>query len=432
MFPVSPARTRNRGRGFGFNRGAKIPPSLRLRFNEGIVDPRITYTGSNGTYFNSAGTLTAATTNVPRIDYDPATLICRGLLIEESRTNSIRNNTMGGASAGTPGTAPTNWAISAAAGNLTTVSIIGTGTENGISYIDVRMVASGAVNGLVQFETTTQIAAVIGQTWTHSNYVKLVGGSLTNVQPRTILSEYNGTGTFLAGSTNNFTPTSAGLATQPTTLSRTFNQATTAFTASGIQYIFSGAGDITLRIGLPQLELGAFATSVIQTSTVAVTRAADIASMTGTNFSSWYNQTQGTFVVNYALVQPANGGNQFVVRASDNSYNNAVAINTSSTGFPELVTVFGGIFDGIASAASALTANVFTKAAGAYIANNLGISKDGAAVVTDASATIPSALTRLDIGSDHAGANHFGSGWIQSIEYYPVRDRDAFLRASSL
>ena len=61
----------------------------------------------------------------------------RGILIEESRTNQIRNNSMQGAVAGTPGTLPTNWGVSVAGGLTRTV--VGTGTENGIEYIDVRV-----------------------------------------------------------------------------------------------------------------------------------------------------------------------------------------------------------------------------------------------------------------------------------------------------
>src|SRR3954464_10592323 len=61
-------------------------------------------------YFDQTGTLQAAATNVPRLDWDPVTLQPRGLLVEEARTNGIRNNSMTGAVVGTPGTLPTNWA----------------------------------------------------------------------------------------------------------------------------------------------------------------------------------------------------------------------------------------------------------------------------------------------------------------------------------
>ena len=48
-----------------------------------------------------------------------------------------------------------------------------------------------------------------------------------------------------------------------------------------------------------QLEAGSFATSYMPTVASTVTRAADQASITGTNFSSWYNQAQGTMYVEW-------------------------------------------------------------------------------------------------------------------------------------
>lgn len=53
----------------------------------------VTFTrSSSATYFDSAGALQTATTDVPRFDYDPATLVARGLLIEEQRTNLLLNS----------------------------------------------------------------------------------------------------------------------------------------------------------------------------------------------------------------------------------------------------------------------------------------------------------------------------------------------------
>ena len=43
-----------------------------------------------------------------------------------------------------------------------------------------------------------------------------------------------------------------------------------------------------------QVEVGSFATSYIPTTDSAVTRAADLAEISGTNFSSWYNPDAST------------------------------------------------------------------------------------------------------------------------------------------
>ncbi len=55
--------------------------------------PAITFTrASIGTFFDASGTLQTATNDTPRFDHDPATGASRGLLIEESRQNSLLNS----------------------------------------------------------------------------------------------------------------------------------------------------------------------------------------------------------------------------------------------------------------------------------------------------------------------------------------------------
>jgi hypothetical protein len=94
------------------------PPSLDLNFISGVLDPRITFTRAAGpaTYFDVAGTLQTAGTNVPRFDYDPVTHAAKGLLIEESRINLYLNS----ATLGTQGVTTANIPY--------TVSFYGTGT----------------------------------------------------------------------------------------------------------------------------------------------------------------------------------------------------------------------------------------------------------------------------------------------------------------
>jgi hypothetical protein len=412
-----------------------IKPSLLLDFaNVGRLDPRITFTrASTATYFNSLGVLTTANNDVARFDYDPSTLAAQGLLIEEQRTNSIRNNTMVGAVAGTPGTAPTNWSRSASPTSGISNEIVGTGTESGITYIDLRFTgtASATFGFSVNTDSGTAAAASASQAWTGSSYLKLAAGSLNGATVQIVINEYSSVPAFLRNTfSSTIIPTTANLATQRSALS-----VTTGASTASVQQAFSvgftnGATyDFTLRIGLPQLELGAFATSVIPTTTTALTRNADVANMTGTNFSSWYNQSSGSMFVEFSLSQPASGGNQFLVRASDNTYNNSVADNINATGFFALATASGGVFDGVATATIAVSANTITKACGAYATNDLAACKDGGAVATDSSATIPTGLTRFDIGSDHAGLNRVKAGYIRRIAYYPVRATNAQLQA---
>lgn len=61
-----------------------------------------------------------------------------------------------------------------------------------------------------------------------------------------------------------------------------------------------------------QVEAGTFPTSYIPTSGSTVTRSQDIAQITGDNFNSWYNQSEGTLYYQYSAI----GGNQFLSPAS--------------------------------------------------------------------------------------------------------------------
>ena len=62
---------------------------LNLDFTTGVLDSRVFFERySTGTYYNSSGLLVSAATDVPRFEYNPATLVPRGLLLEVGRTNA--------------------------------------------------------------------------------------------------------------------------------------------------------------------------------------------------------------------------------------------------------------------------------------------------------------------------------------------------------
>ena len=85
-------------------------PLFDLRFDTGSITPPPGYSfrrASTGWCFDAFGALVAVATDTPRYDHDPITLANLGLLMEEARTNAVRNPRFEGAIAGTPGTAPT-------------------------------------------------------------------------------------------------------------------------------------------------------------------------------------------------------------------------------------------------------------------------------------------------------------------------------------
>ena len=237
--------------------------------------------------------------NVPRIDFrnaDGTLSSCGRLLLEPQRTNSIRNSSMVGAVAGSPGTLPTNYTS-----NFRGFSsqVVGTGTENGVPYIDLRLFGT-STGGQVELtlEGNQQMAALVGQTWSLSSYLKIVAGSLpSGSQAGFAITERNSAGASLVEQAYPLTVTSS---LQRFTTTRTLNQATTAFV--NVRVIVTTSltpADFTIRIAAPQMELGAYATTWVPTTTAAVTRIADAASKTGV--SSLIGQTEGTMFVDLNL-----------------------------------------------------------------------------------------------------------------------------------
>jgi hypothetical protein len=417
------------GFGLGFPRSVSPAggPTLNFQFaGSTTLDPLITFTrASTATFFNSAGVLTSAAVDAPRFDFNPSTLAAQGLLIEESRTNSIRNNTMVGAVAGTPGTLPTNWTGATTVDGLAR-EVVGTGTENGINYIDVRYSGTSGTAGnstLITFDANNFIVAANAQTWTGSIYARLVSGSLTNVSLVALSVRYNDAAAALLTSQNTaFTPTSS------------FARITNAFTAANASTAFvnatllanftdSSAVDFTLRIGLPQLEQGAFATSVIPTTTTALTRAADVALVN--TLSPWYNASEGTIYADFSFI-------------GQNSAANKIVNFDAGAGFADAIEIYApGItprFDVFVASSpqaqltpapgTAVPLNTAVKVAGAYALNDFAACRGGGIVATDTTGTLPT-VNRLVIGNQ--SSSQYLNGYLRRITYYPRRLSNAEL-----
>lgn len=387
---------------------------------------------STGSYIDATGTLQSAAINVARNTYNPANLLAQPfLLLEEARTNSIRNNTMVGAVAGTPGTVPTNWTVTT--GGVTR-TIVGTGTEGGITYIDVRLQAASAISTFVLFDATNQIAASNGQTWTASTYIKLISGSLTNLDVSSRLTMYSSAPALLGNFAVTVTPTAANLATQRYINTATLNNASVATIDSEIWLIATGAYDITLRIGLPQLEQGTGATSVIPTTTTALTRSADVSSSAQATraadlapintLSPWYNASEGTLVVETLRSFVPSAATYPAAAEFDNGTLTRWGVyatpQASVTEYRAFVQDAGVGQADIGGVASRIAINTVVKQAFAAKLNDFALSVNGSAVFTDTAGIFPSTVNRMSIGSSYVAANFF-NGYIRRITYYPRR-----------
>jgi hypothetical protein len=352
----------------------------------------------------------------------------RGLLVEEARTNSIRNNSMQGAVAGViggGGALPTNWSWGGGTG--ITLEVVAIGTENGIDYLDLKLsgtTGSGSF-GLRPEAAADQIAASSGQVRTYSAFTALRAGSIANITS----IQQNTSGYTAGGATNADGALSADIkGSLPTSLNAasrsnvviTLADATTAFVRPQLLLVYntSVAIDITLRIGWPQEELGSFSTSPIRTTSAAATRAADVISVTtppafGAAHSLFIDATPPTYnVVNQIAVQISitNADRIRLMRFAGGAAGGEVTVASATLGSPTT---------GVAWTTSG-------KLAGAFATNDQAVSLNGSAVGTTAVAIFTP--TTFHLGQNGGGGSPL-NGYIRRVAYWPTRLSNAQLQA---
>jgi len=385
---------------------------LDLRFAlQKTLDPRVTFTrASSGTFVGSDGLIKTATTDEPRFDHNPTTGESLGLLVEEARTNLLLRSEE----------FETSWTPTRA--SVTTNAVA---APSGATTADKLVEDTTATN---THQLQQSVTLVANTTYTFSVFIK----SAERTELRVLFSAgSDGINAFFNFATGVATPqanTGSGVvsSTSLVALPNGWYRAT----VTGLVSPTSTAGAVTLRLinatsnsytgdgtsGLflwgAQLEAGAFPTSYIPTITATVTRSADVASITGANFSSWYRQDEGTVFVN--AINPA--ASTTLYAASDGTANNRIQADTgTNTRIARVVA--GGTTQ--ANNSIAYTFGTQQQFALSYVLNSINFANAGTLGTEDTSATIPT-VDQLRIGANPTGANAL-NGTIKRLTYWPQR-----------
>lgn len=372
---------------------------------------------STGTFFNSSGTLTTAAVNGPRFNhvYDGTNWVSKGLLVEEQRTNSCRYSDL-------------------SAGFLTLRASINSSSTVAPDGSSSRKLVETATSGThFNYASPPFLAITNGTVYTISAFVK--AGERTKV----LLSSNTGGLTL----DTSFDLSSGAVISSSATSSAIVNvgngwyriSATKACsvndsTAPGINLLdgsgnssYTGDGSSGLFIWGIQQESGSFPTSYIPTTSAAVTRSADVCQITGTDFSGFWNEPAGSIVAEGDT--PASG-TKSLVSADNATANESSVLRTVGTD-PLFVVTDGSVAQASIDSGSVSSGTGF-KVAAAYTVNDFAVSKDAAAVVADASGTIPTP-TQINIGTDASG--NYLCGHIARLRYYPTRLTNAKLQELS-
>ncbi len=389
-------------------------------FGRGIasIGDLVTFSGgANGTRVNNAGLIVPAA--APRFDYDPVTLSCKGLLAEEQRTNLlVRSQEFDNAT----------W--SKANNTITANASIG---PDGVLSMDKTTPAAGITMGTGNAQTRISSAVIsktAGTSYALTLYAK--AGEFDSFFIGWIDTAGNSTFSYNLGTGAASTVSGPGAPSMVAVGNGFYrgNAALTQVTTESQNIRFSakdsvatvGDGASGISIWQADLQAGAFATSPIPTVASQVTRTADVAVMTGTNFSSWYNQAAFTLVIKF---KGQASGTKSYFSISDGTVNARIELQ-SVGGTLTLNVIDGGVAQAALALGSVVTGTDYTVAI-AWALNDFAASVNGAALVTDGAGTLPTP-DRLHIGMDYAAAN-VACTTIARVNGYPSRLSNAQLQA---
>jgi len=407
---------------FSLTATERVLPRLALDWTTGLAQSGVDVArAGTATFVGSNGFIQLATANTQRVDWSKET---PGLLVEESRTNSITNSDYVNL-AGWNG-------VNSVRGSASIV--YPAGLSGGSLIID-----SAANDRHIAFKQFTSVAATYSQSMYFAQgtlrYVQLqLSGPANNFGVVADLEEGIITDTY----TSNSAPGSfygiedagngwwrvwcgltitAGIAYA---VIATSNSATPTYGAAG-NPVYIGTSQLVYAYGL-QVEVGAFPTSYIPTAGSAVTRNADVATMTGTNFSDWYSDNGSV----YCELTPLAITSKLSLYFND-------GVNTGESNFlynATNVLYFRSRSGGSTQATLNAGANSFVvgqtvKAVAGWADNNFGLARDGNTPSTTLSGTVSTAITQLAIGE--VGVNNI----YRKIMFWPQKLTTAEIQAFS-
>ena len=414
-----------------------VRPTLSLNFARSkTLDPRITFErNSIGTYVDEDGLIETAGIDKARFDHDPATGESLGLLIEESRTNKLLYSE--------------------------DFTAAGWGNVNVVKTADAAVAPDGTTTADEIYATTTNInqgltnrsfSSFTQNVW-HTFNVFWKPGTSSGVNLQLPWNDGGNAGVMVNFILSNGELTTSGVGGYGNQESSgyhikkypngwwrvgiTFRATGNPGGGNGQVWIYPSVQSNGLRgtnltsyLWGAQLEEGGFPTSYIPTSGSTVTRSEDNASITGTNFSDFYNQDEGTVYVSQKLkaVQDTDRNNlvYLINGGSQNDYfYNVKKGHTNIFTFGDGGTNYSRFQDG--------TDSTDTKTTWAYdvSGDDFKAYYDGIEATNETTNNTPSATshTQLELGSTANSASGTKyCGHIQQFIYYPTRLPNAQLQ----
>jgi hypothetical protein len=339
-----------------------------------------------------------AANNEPRFDHDPVTGVCRGLLIEEGRTNLFSSTNLNDWSAARVTRTPITGI------GLTNQATTLTRSEIGSSYI----FRGATLTTGVAYAISVRVKAGTMPTFSIADFTDSKFSRLFNLST----SQWAASGGSAEFTNYTVTPNIDGWF-----LVSVIYTPTGATGAKNIVFELYGVVGDTVSLDTPQIEAGSFPTSYIPTTTGSVARSADVCNITGANFNNFYNQSEGTmFAESLKTTGPAS--NSHICGPSNGSFAEFIDLRYLSDTLLQSVTNHLNVTQFAVN--RAYTLNAITRQAIAYALNDAAYCAQGGVVTVDVPPYTPPVVTLFHIGSAGSGLLKL-NGCVRAIRYYKKR-----------
>jgi hypothetical protein len=382
---------------------------------------------TTATRVNSSGLIESVASGVPRIDWLGQS--CPALLVEASGQNSILQST----------DSASGWILNQGM-TRATIDVIG------LSGVNLTVGVTGAVGSAGSRYTSPTLSPALnlvsGSTYTVSFFVKKTTAhtifgyyfTFSGAAAGDIGGGFDVSGSFNTGSLYNSAGTTNRIrrveqwGTDVYRCSETFTM-TASGTVSNINVGVLAAVNstnvaatgTTMGFAAPQIELGAFPTSFIPTTSGTGSRAADVISASGALVSGLIGQTEGTVYIEYNM--QTLGVEGYAIRLVAASFDNSVHIRRSTANLVtlELRALGSSVFS------QTLAATGFVKAAIAYKSGDIAAFVNGtqAGSTSTSAFTFSASFTSVNLGT--FGTAAFLNDRIRAAALYTTRLTDAQL-----
>lgn len=407
------------------------------------LDTRISFSrNSNASYYDDSGILKIAAADTARIDYDPTNLTNLGLLIEEPRTNLVifsedmtnaiytkDNVTISANSATSPDS------------NLTADSVIETTatSEHGISRILTSLDQTQNYYGFSLFVKGLQRSRILLEFFYTAGPANLVSVNI-DLSTLTSTEQVSGTAELIESSIKQLPNDWFRITLSGRTGQNGDHKFSAVILNDAGQRSYAGDAAKGFYIWGVQVEQGGKSLSYIPTNGSTYTREADIATISGTNFGSWFNSSEGSFYfkgdTTGFVTTPTVG-----YEINDNTSSEVIQlIMSDTTGVSTRIDVIDGGStvvrldspDPRSSTTDTIYQNGFL-----YKTNDFSfVDKNSSQASTSTSGTLPT-VTQMSIGSSFVAnsADKFLNGHVSKIIYWnkniPIWRMTDILKGSS-